>query len=393
MKNMVARGVLSVVGRSQRARPLQRPEPPDLSAVLGALPVPIMLIDAQDRFRYANHAAEQFLGISVAQLEHMSLQDIVASDNPLFLLLAQVRRSDVTVSDHDLSISGPRLNRDGITVQGTPLPEEPGVVLLSFTDVSAARSLDRQLTFRGAARSVSGMAAILAHEVKNPLSGIRGAAQLLEASVAEADRELTVLIREEADRIRGLVDRMEVFGDKPIERGAVNIHRVLEHVRRVAQTGFAAHLRFIEIYDPSLPSVYGNRDQLIQVLLNLVKNAAEAITDAAVSPGEITLTTRFQHGMRLAMPGSDQAVHLPLVVSVRDNGPGINEDLRQHLFEPFVTTKPTGSGLGLSLVAKLIGDHGGLIEVDSRPGRTEFKLNLPMLAEDAPPGAGSGRPQ
>ncbi len=385
MRSAVARGVLSVVGRAQRARPALRPEPPDPAMLLGALPVPILVIDAHDQFRYANHAAEQFLGVSVAQLSVLSLQDIVAPDNPLFLLLQQVRRSEVTVSDHDLSISGPRLRRDGITAQGTPLPEEPGSVLLTFTDASTARSLDRQLTFRGAARSVSGMAAILAHEVKNPLSGIRGAAQLLEASVCDADRELTVLIRDEADRIRALVDRMEVFGDKPIQRGPVNIHRVLEHVRRLAQTGFAAHLRFVESYDPSLPSVHGNRDQLIQVLLNLVKNAAEALTDAAVEMGEITLTTRYQHGMRLAIPGSDQVMHLPLVVVVRDNGPGIDEDLRQHLFEPFVTTKPTGSGLGLALVAKLIGDHGGLIEVDSRPGRTEFKLHLPMLADDAPP--------
>jgi two-component system nitrogen regulation sensor histidine kinase GlnL len=383
MRSLVARGVLSVVGRSQRNRPRPRPEPPDHAALLSALPVPIMLLDAADQFRYANPAAEQFLGVSIAQLFQMSLQDLVAADNPLFQLLQQVRRGEVTVSDHDLSISGPRLRRDGITAQGTPVPEEPGAVLLTLLDASAARALDRQLSFRGAARSVSGMAAILAHEVKNPLSGIRGAAQLLEASVSDADRELTVLIRDEADRIRALVDRMEVFGDKPIERTAVNIHRVLEHVRRVAQTGFAPNMRFSEDYDPSLPSVWGNRDQLIQVLLNLVKNAAEAITGGGAGNGEITLITRYQHGMRLAIPGSDQTMHLPLVVAVRDNGPGICDDMLQHLFEPFVTTKPTGSGLGLSLVAKLIGDHGGLIEVASRPGRTEFQLHLPMLAEDA----------
>jgi two-component system nitrogen regulation sensor histidine kinase GlnL len=377
MNTVVARATRLISGRGRA---------PDAAAVLGALPVPVILIDPENRFRHVNHAAEQFLGISAAGLAQLRLTDLVPGDNPLFLLIQQVRETEATIADHDLNLESPRLHKRGITVQASPLPEEPGSVLLVMQDASAARALDRQLAFRGAARSVSGMAAILAHEVKNPLSGIRGAAQLLEASVDTNDRELAILIRDEADRIHGLVDRMEAFSEKPLARSAVNIHRVLEHVRKLAQSGFAAHVRFQENYDPSLPPVWGHRDQLVQVMLNLVKNAAEAVTRPDLHHPEIVLMTGFQHGMRIAVPGTSTRLDLPLYVAVRDNGPGIPEDILPHLFEPFVTSKSTGSGLGLALVAKIVGDHGGLIEVDSRPGRTEFRLHLPVISEkDAEP--------
>jgi two-component system nitrogen regulation sensor histidine kinase GlnL len=380
MSAVVSRASRLLTGRG-RAAAEAAPKPTDAAAILGALPVPVILLDADNRFRHVNHAAEQFLGISAAWLAQHRMDDLLPPDNPVFLLIEQVRRTEATISDHDLNLESPRLHKRGITVQGSPLPEEPGSVLLVLQDASAARALDRQLAFRGAARSVTGMAAILAHEVKNPLSGIRGAAQLLETSVGPADRELAELIRDEADRIRDLVDRMEAFGEKPIARTAVNIHRVLEHVRKLAQSGFAAHIRFQEQYDPSLPPVWANRDQLVQVVLNLVKNAAEAVTQEGVHHPEIVLATGFQHGMRVAIPGSTERLDLPLFVAVRDNGNGIPEDIRPHLFEPFVTSKSSGSGLGLSLVAKIVGDHGGLIEVDSRPGRTEFRLHLPVVTE------------
>jgi two-component system nitrogen regulation sensor histidine kinase GlnL len=243
---------------------------------------------------------------------------------------------------------------------------------------SMAQMIERQLTHRAAARSVSGMAGVLAHEIKNPLSGIRGAAQLLEPSLSDEDRVLSQLICAETDRIRNLVDRMEVFGDeRPIAKEAVNIHDVLHHVRKISETGFARGITFIEDYDPSLPPVLGNRDKLVQVFLNLVKNAAEAIGEKR-EHGRILMQTAFRPGVRLSVPGSETRVSLPLMIQIEDNGGGITESMKPHLFDPFVTTKVSGTGLGLALVAKIISDHGGIIECDSEPKRTTFRVLLPM---------------
>jgi two-component system, NtrC family, nitrogen regulation sensor histidine kinase GlnL len=357
---------------------------PESATVLAALPVATVVLDAEDRFRFANPAAELFFQLSAASLAGMTLRDLLPEDNRLFGVVEQVRRYDAPVYDHDLALESPRLRRFGVAVQGAPLPELPRGVVLTFQNASTAQMLDRQLNFRGAARGANAMGAMLAHEVKNPLSGIRGAAQLLEQGAAEPDRELCLLIQDEADRIRNLVERMDMFSDRPIECGEVNIHEVLDHVRRIALSGFAAHIRITQDYDPSLPPVWGNRDQLVQILLNLVKNAAEAVDPRE---GEIQLVTAYHHGVRIAVPGSAERVHLPLQVLVRDNGPGIAEEVRATLFEPFVTTKRGGQGLGLALVAKLVTDQGGLIECDSRPGRTVFRLSLQSAPRRADQGA------
>jgi two-component system, NtrC family, nitrogen regulation sensor histidine kinase GlnL len=355
----------------------------DPAAVLAALPDPVLVIDEAGLLLYANAAAEQFFDASAATLLGAELRVVLPPDSPIFSLIDSVRASGHSVSEYGVGVETPRLGAHVMTVQAAPLAENRAEVIVTLQERSIAHKIDRQLTHRNAARSVTAMAAMLAHEVKNPLSGIRGAAQLLEENAGAGDRELTRLICDESDRICALVDRMEVFSDRrPIERGSVNIHEVLERVRLVAQTGFARHVRFIEEYDPSLPPVHGNRDLLIQVFLNLVKNAAEAVP---AQGGEIQITTAYQHGVRLAVAGSESRVHLPLVISVIDNGEGIPDELSQHLFDPFVTTKHNGSGLGLALVAKVIGDHGGVIEFDSQPRRTVFRVFLPM----APRGAGA----
>jgi two-component system nitrogen regulation sensor histidine kinase GlnL len=352
-------------------------------AVLNALPLPVIIIESNGRIADANVAAESFFEASVLLLRRQLLRDLVPFGSPLLALVEQVRNRGAAVNEYKVDLSTPRNPGDRLVdLHVAPLPERPNHVVVMLQERTIADKMDRQLTHRGAARSVSALAAMLAHEIKNPLSGIRGAAQLLEQSAGDDDRTLTRLICDEADRIVKLVDRMEVFSDeRPVEREPVNIHAVLDHVKRLAQSGFARRIRFIETYDPSLPPVFANRDQLIQVFLNLVKNAAESIGEAATD-GEIQLSTAFRPGVRLKLPGSKTRVSLPLEFCVRDNGPGVAEDLMPHLFDPFVSTKPTGSGLGLALVAKIIGDHGGIIECESQQRHTVFRVLMPMFTGD-----------
>lgn len=365
---------------SKDAAVLRRLTPPvavDAAAVLNAVASAILVLDVERAIHYANPGAEQLFHTGAAHLCQLSLGDLMPSDSPVFGLVEQALQDGASVSEYGVSLDTPRTGHRSVTLQVSPMVERDGWVVLSLHEHSIAQKIGSQLISRNAARSVTAMAAMLAHEIKNPLSGIRGAAQLLEDGASAEDRVLTQLIRDECDRIVGLVDRMEVFSDsQPITREGVNIHRVLEHVRRVAENGFARHVRFVEQYDPSLPKVLGNRDQLIQVFLNLVKNAAEAVP---AEGGEIILTTAYQQGVRLAVPGSTTRMQLPLVVTVQDNGPGIPEDLQPHLFDAFVTTKPTGTGLGLALAAKIIGDHAGVIEFDSLPRRTVFRVMLPIV--------------
>jgi two-component system, NtrC family, nitrogen regulation sensor histidine kinase GlnL len=371
------------VAASRRRSPPSRPRTAstaDFAAVLAALPDPVIVVDRTGNIDYVNPAAEQFLDAGAAALCGSPLAGCVAPQSPLLALVDNVWSSGNTISEYDILLDGPRFGSRPVTIQGALTGEGAGRLVLSLHERAMAEKLDRHLGHRNAARSITAMGAMLAHEVKNPLSGIRGAAQLLEQDADAAGRELTQLICDEADRIVALVDRMEAFADhRPIAGEAFNIHEVLERVRRVAQPGFARHVRFVEEYDPSLPPVYGDRDLLVQVFLNLVKNAAEAVPNA---DGEIILTTAYRQGLRLAGPGGGGPRRLPLMVSVTDNGSGIPEDLRPHLFDPFVTTKQHGTGLGLALVAKVIGDHGGVIEFDSQPRRTVFRVFLPMVAHD-----------
>jgi len=379
----------NIVTAATRALPDNKPErrratdliPFAWSILLDAVPFALIVLDPYDQLVTANHAGEQFLGAGRTLLNGKPLGDYIAADSPVFALIAEARNGSIAVAEPDLALSGPKLQAAHVAIDAAPIAEQPGHVVLVIKDRSIERRLNRQSLSRDASRSAKALAAMLAHEVKNPLSGIRGAAQLLEKRVETDGRILTQLICDETDRIVGLVNRMEMLSDeRPAPMSPVNIHEVLNHVRRLATAGFARHVGFREDYDPSLPPVWGNRDQLVQVFLNLVKNAAEACPEQG---GNIVMATQFVPGLRLGDRFSGPRPRLALTVRIQDNGAGIPSHIRDGLFDPFVTGRVGGKGLGLALAAKIIAEHDGVIEFESQPRRTVFAISLPLA--DAEP--------
>lgn len=344
-------------------------------AIWGAIPYPALIVGIDNTITAANPAAENFGATSLRVMSGKPLARFIGDNSALFEVIAQARRDGVSVAQYDVMIGWGDQPPEVQNVHAAPLDDAATDILLLLHPQGMADRMDRRLGHRSAARSVTGMAAMLAHEIRNPLAGISGAAQLLEMSVGEADRELTELIQTETARIGKLVERMEQFGDlRPAQRRAVNIHDVLERARRAAQAGFAAHVRFHEEYDPSLPPTAGDPDQLLQIFQNLLKNAAEAAPKVG---GVIGLASAYSPGVKLQRPGG-RSESLPLLITVSDNGPGIPDTLIRDVFDPFVSSKAGGTGLGLSLVSKLVADHGGMVECESQPGRTQFRVRLPV---------------
>ncbi len=351
--------------------------PPTEAMILNAMASSVLVVTPAMRVAFVNPAAEQLLSASRTMLSDMPLEELMPADSPLLDRIRRVQTDGSSISDYSVELPFAKEVRHLLDLHVSPLAERPGDVLVVLHPCSVANRLNHQLGHRGRARSVAVLGATLAHEVKNPLSGIRGAAQLLEPEIKESERPLVRLICDETDRICALVDQMEQFADlKPLHRGPVNIYEVLERVRRLAETGFGKGIRFIERYDPSLPEVDGDRDQLVQVFLNLIKNAAEAVPPEG---GEIILTTQYHHGLSIRVPNSRERVDLPITVRIQDNGPGVSADIAGHIFEPFISTKHAGSGLGLPLVAKIVGDHGGFLEFENLERGALFRIHLPAI--------------
>ena len=352
---------------------------PSADALIAALPTALLVLDGEGCIASVNAAAEMLLNASAAHLLHKPLGIVLRIPAACHAGL----REDSDFAAYDCQLETARGVRLRAHLHGSPLPDYPGWRLVTLHSATAAQSMGQQFDRRDRSRSAIGAAAMLAHEIKNPLSGIRGAAQLLDSHVGINGSDLTRLIRDEVDRITALIDRMEAFTDsRPLVCTSQNLYAILEHARAVAAAGFGDRIDIHDAYDPSLPPVFVHRDSLVQILLNLIKNAAEAVPDG--ERGTVTLTTRYRHGVSVASSAASGGERRPLSIEVGivDDGPGPGEEIVDHLFEPFVSSKSSGRGLGLALVDKLVRDNGGIIQFsrDGTPPRSVFRILLPRAA-------------
>ena len=352
---------------------------PSDDAIWTSLPVPALVLDPNDRIAKINPAAEGFLMSSARAVTGQPVWDKLAVDAPLEEALERARRdgSPLFVNDVDVG-TGDRAPLQ-CNLQIAPLSGEAGHMVLLISPRELAGRVSQGQSVKSAARSAIGMAEMLAHEIKNPLAGITGAAQLLSMNLSKDDLELTDLIVSESRRIVALLEQVEQFGNVSAPKlQAVNIHDVLDRARRSAIVGFAADMTVIEDYDPSLPLALGDPDQLLQVILNLIKNASEA---AGKSGGTIRLHSYYEQSLRVRR-GEGAGKTLPLQVEIIDDGPGLPPEIAAEVFEPFVSGRENGTGLGLALAAKIISDHDGWISVSSVPGRTVFRISLPLAPKE-----------
>ena len=340
-----------------------------------ALPSPAFSINEASQISAANHAAEAFMNTSAKSMIGRRCTDLVNVSAPLEHSLNRVRNTQSPLFINDIEVGQDKVR---CNLQIAPMSHhDPHLLLIIIPRQNTKTS--QKTASKAAAKSAIGMAEMLAHEIKNPLAGITGAAQLLAMNLPPQDIEMTDLIVSESRRIVALLDQVEQFGNlSPPNRIAVNIHDVVESARKSAQVGFAAHMHIIQDYDPSLPDAWGDADQLIQVLANLLRNAAQA---AAKSGGIIRIRTSFDNGLRLRRPDGTAGA-LPISIEIIDNGPGLPPDIVNEVFDPFVSGRENGTGLGLALVSKIISEHEGLISVQSKPGETVFGLSLPAAPRD-----------
>ena len=342
--------------------------------ILSGLRQGVVVVDQDNQIREVYAHAEAILGRSRESLMNSALSDLNGVGVAAEQLVSRAQQEKSPLNSYDVRCMPPLGDVELVDLHATPM-ERDGTTILSILPRRITAFLVKKSEMEAAARSVSGLASMLAHEIKNPLSGIRGAAQLMGRALDKKDVKLTELICKEVDRIKDLVDDLEGF-NAPIEQNmeAVNIHEVLDHVVNLSVAGFAERATIRPNFDPSLPLVDGHYDRLVQVFLNLIKNAVEAAGPEA----DVTISTAYRHGIWIRGAVGER-IRLPIEITIKDNGPGIPEIIKGHLFDPFVSGKSGGAGLGLSLVARYISNFGGTVTADNHSeGGAIFKVQLAM---------------
>ena len=350
----------------------------DFDSLIRTIKYPLIILDKENFIQAANDEAEMFFGISRNILNKYKFSSLYPDSSPLFHLINQSRENGNTIREYSLNITNP-INQitHEVDIQVSPF-EESVYLLLIIIERGIAKKFNKQYLQAGSSKSLIEMSSILAHEIKNPLSGIKGAAQLLMDGISTEDQSLVNIICDETDRIKNLINSMEIFSDSSqIKKEKINMHTIFNHVKMIAENGFAKDIKFYEKFDPSLPDVDVNKDLLIQVFLNLIKNSTEAIKRNAAE-GEITLSSSFLSSVRISLPTTNRKIELPLCFSIEDNGGGIAEGLFDSIFDPFISSKKDGKGLGLAIVSKIIQDHDGVIECQLTKKGTKMSILLPI---------------
>ena len=346
--------------------------------ILNELRTPVFLVNKSNKVIYINEIGEEFFGVSSSILMHQKINDFIPNDAPILNLIERVRNSKTGITEESLDFSNLNHPNRKVRVHVIPLTLDSNKIIIQISQLAMSEMFQSQRINSKISKSFSSMIDMLMHELKNPLAGIKGASQLIETDIKHNSNllELTKLISIECERVEDLLNRMEQVSNNnnKLDYESLNIHEILNHCKRVAENSFGNEINFISEYDPSLPRLFANKNLLIQIVINLLKNA----TEASQNKSKIKIKTSFNSNKITSFGQEDIPIHLPLQIEIIDFGIGIPRHLLSSIFDPFVSSKKEGKGLGLSIVASGLEEMGAVIDVSSNPGLTNFCMNFPL---------------